>query len=85
MRISQMKWWLQDLLAEYGEAIRRSFKEEMPKDKYINFYSEEEGYEVSLCRATRWNRVGGGQQMEGEGVEPWRVILQIITYELEDD
>ena len=60
--------------------------EEVPKDKQIpaDLCYTREGYEVSLCRATRWDRVGG-QQMEGEGVEPWRVMLQINTWDFEDD
>jgi len=67
------------LLADQGEAIRKNFVEEMPKDEHIDadsdvYYSDIYD-EVSLCRATRWNR---GQK---EGIEPWRVILQINTYE----
>jgi len=64
------------LLVDHGEAIRRSFVEEMPKDKHIDANDADD--EVSLCRATRWDRVGGQQE---EGIEPWWVILQINTDE----
>jgi len=72
------------LLVDQGEAIRKSFEEEMPKDKHIpnDRYVLEAGSEVSLCRATRWDREGGQQQ---EGIEPWRVILQINTHEDDDE
>jgi hypothetical protein len=70
----------QELLADHEEAIRRSFREEMPEDQHIpaDLYYTEEGNEVSLCRATRWDRVGGQQ----EGIEPWWVMLQINTFEV---
>ena len=49
--------------------------EAVPKDKHIpaDMYNDE----VSLCRATRWDRVDGV-----EGAEPWGITLQIGTYEL---
>jgi len=74
-----MERWRKTLLADHGEAIRKSFVEEMPRDKHIptDVYGSNYYDEVSLCRATRWDR-GGGQKQE-EGIEPWRVILQINT------
>jgi len=71
---------VQTLLANNREAIYRNFKEEVPKDKHITIGKYQTRIfplqVVYLCRVTRWDRVGGGQQME-EGVEPWWVMLQI--------
>jgi hypothetical protein len=44
----------------------------IPADTYITNLSEAD--EVSLCRATRWDR-------GVEGAEPWGITLQIHTYE----
>jgi len=80
MGMERRDYWT--LLADHEEAIRRSFVKVMPKDKHIDADSEayDSDYydEVSLCRATRWDR-GGGQQEEG--IEDWGIVLQINTIE----
>jgi hypothetical protein len=78
-----LKWDVQYLLANNREAIIRNFKKEVSKDKHIAAdkakyvsLSFEATDEVSLCRATRWDR-------GVEGAEPWGITLQINTYERE--
>ena len=62
--------------------------EEVPESKHITAHTYDTGAdddeygEVSLCRATRWDRVGGQQQQEGEeGLQPWVVMLQINIHD----